>query len=260
MRAHHVAATTEEKIATTLGMLRACDLGQTIDLSKYHARYPYLRMLAATAPVSASCLLALREHAVELARMDVWDRVEELRSVQQSMPEYEYHMRKDNILRLLQRLLPGGQKGLSVMASTDGSFITGEPSEMADLLRQHWSGVFTRKQTKLLSLRSWIDSYSVKFDVHELASCKLERSHVVESVKNARDSSPGSDGVPYKAWRKLGPLAIDVLYEAALALQDPATLQSLPEDFNATFLCCLPASFSSLLILDPSPSSIPTIG
>jgi len=95
-------------------------------------------------------------------------------------------------------------------------------------------------------LRSWTDASGSPFNVRELASVKLERSHVRESVENCRDSSPGPDGVPYRAWKKLGDLGVDALYEAAVALQDPASLETLPEDFNQTFLCCLPKKASGV--------------
>ena len=185
---------------------------------------------------------------MELARTDVFERVEELRSAKKQLPEYEYHLKKDNLLQRLQRLQPGGQKSLSVMTSDDGALVTAEPSEMAELLATHWGRVFKRKQVDMSDLPEWIDKFAVKFSC---VGCDannecwtLKRGHVVDSIRNAHESSPG--GIPYKACKIIEDLAGDVLLQAALALQEPGALDSLPDDFNATYLVCLPKKASGV--------------
>ena len=56
----------------------------------------------------------------------------------------------------------------------------------------------------------------------------------------AHESAPGPDGIPYKAWKMLGTLGVDVLFETACFLQRSDSLQFLMADFNKAFLCCLP--------------------
>jgi len=66
----------------------------------------------------------------------------------------------------------------------------------------------------------------------------LKQAHVRQAIEESRESSPGPDGIPYRAWKKIMSIAVPVLHNVAVAMQDPATL--LPRDFNTAFLCCLP--------------------
>ena len=62
-----------------------------------------------------------------------------------------------------------------------------------------------------------------------------------DAIQYSNNSALGPDGTPYLAWRCAGHLAAVVLHAAASQLQeDNFTLQELPRDFNASFLCCLP--------------------
>ena len=57
------------------------------------------------ATLSSAALTRVREHAVQLARVDVWDRVEELRRWRDTGPsEFVVQAHKENILVRLQRL------------------------------------------------------------------------------------------------------------------------------------------------------------
>ena len=73
MRLEHDAATIEEKLSATMGLLRALETNPNCDIGKYIRRYSYLS--AAVNP--AISLPFLRDHAVELARTDIFERVEE---------------------------------------------------------------------------------------------------------------------------------------------------------------------------------------
>jgi hypothetical protein len=43
---------------------------------------------------------------------------------------------------------------------------------------------------------------------------------VAEAIKQTGNTMPGPDCVPYKAWRQLGDLGIDILYEVALTMAE----------------------------------------
>ena len=53
------------------------------------------------------------------------------------------------------------------------------------------------------------------------------KTTVALALKYAKNSSPGPDGIPYSAWRRLGPLAIDVLHGALTELSAEQGQESL---------------------------------
>ncbi len=71
-----------------------------------------------------------------------------------------------------------------------------------------------------------------------------------KAVSQTSRSSPGSDGLPYVAWRRLADLGVDVLFNAASALAsddgEKALLRNFPQDaaglvaLNATVLVFTP--------------------
>ena len=52
--------------------------------------------------------------------------------------------------------------------------------------------------------------------------------------------------IPYRAWKAIGDLGVDCLFEAAAFMQRADSLQFLPHDFNQAFLCCLPKKVSGV--------------
>ena len=79
-----------------------------------------------------------------------------------------------------------------------------------------------------------------------------EKKNIATAIRISGHSAPGVDQIPYRIWRKLDDLAVDVLYEAALEMQKPDAERILVEahmdrtdvlgrhDFNLGILCCLP--------------------
>ena len=66
---------------------------------------------------------------------------------------------------------------------------------------------------------------------------------IKEAIKLSNDSSPGPDGIPYAAWRRLGNLACDTLHDAFVELSseegEDMMLREYP-DFNESLLIFLP--------------------
>ena len=121
--------------------------------------------------------------------------------------------------------------------------VTTDPAEMASILNEHWGSKFSRCAVARHKMRSWLvdmPSFPTGSDQRWL----LDKKHVAQAIKIAKESSPGPDGIPYKAWKKLGDLGVDVLYAAACFMQRSDAVQYLPEDFNHAFLCCLPKKVS----------------
>ena len=205
-------------------------------------KYPFLATLFDVndlGSLSHAALTRVREHAVQLAPVDIWDRIEELRRLRDSGPsDFVLQAQKENILVRLQRLLPGTTGGLSVMRDKFGD-LTSDPAEMAGILNEHWGSVFSRKDVARHKIASWlVDGPSLP--AASDARWKITREHVTTAVKVARESAPGPDGIPYRAWKALGDLGINCLFDAAVFLQRPDSVNFLPLDFNQAFLCCSP--------------------
>ena len=87
----------------------------------------------------------------------------------------------------------------------------------------------------------------------DLADRRWVVSHkeIRSAIKSARDSMPGPDGIPAKAYKILGEYAVHILFDAAKALGTESHADLLLEAyadrseqdkhcFNASLLCCLP--------------------
>ena len=64
-------------------------------------------------------------------------------------------------------------------------------------------------------------------------------------MRIAGNSRPGPDGIPFKAWRRLGPLGVEILFQAGRRLEeglDPGN--PVHNRFNEALLCCLPKATS----------------
>jgi hypothetical protein len=73
------------------------------------------------------------------------------------------------------------------------------------------------------------------------ARWKLTREHASASLKRSHEISP--DGIPYKAYKKLGRYAIGFLFDVAEDLQENgAGVGDAPSSFNHAFIMLLTES------------------
>ena len=72
----------------------------------------------------------------------------------------------------------------------------------------------------------------------------LTREHIVESIRRSHETSPGPDGIPYKAYKKLGSYGVGFLLDVAEDLQEPHAGSAKLASFNHAILCCLPKTTS----------------
>ena len=119
----------------------------------------------------------------------------------------------------------------------EAGFPSDDLEQKADLIRKHWGSVFAEKHSDPIAVGTLL-SYAPA--ARGLPDLPPSIDDIAEDLHSRPDSAPGPDGIPYKAWQRLGDLGCDVLFAAALALQDPQTLECLPEDFNESFFM-LPA-------------------
>ena len=129
------------------------------------------------------------------------------------------------------------------MVDQHGEVLT-DPVEMASALREHWRGVFARRPVDTQLLNAWLEEDSPPAaPPPDGAAWQLGAHHVQAAIERSPDSAPGPDGIPFKAWRQLGPLGVDVLGAALQALtapDAPEDLQAFLADFNGSLMVFLP--------------------
>lgn len=182
-------------------------------------------------PPSGWDLHRFRDHAVQLAREDALDRLQALHRELPTLSEQDAQHRRNSVLALLRRVSPGRATTLRAVQAPNGQICT-EPSRMAQVLADHWRGVFGPRRARQETLRSWLmedippEALS-SLPPPEAAAWKLTRKDVQRAVERSPNSSPGPDGILFLAWRKLGPLAISTLFNfyAALTGSEDAAVQ-----------------------------------
>ena len=200
----------------------------------------------------------LRTHAVDLAREQIQDDIQSVNNTTFDSPEDKQKV-KDNIMLKLKRLSPGESTTLNAMCDDSGKIHT-SPEEIAAILKQHWKGVFKKKHVSNAALQIWMEDLFVKnaqgcfitgLPEKSDGRWNIGRGDVKNAVKTARDSMPGPDGIPSKAYKILGDEAIDILYDAIGVLGRSNSGDTIRKayadrcvedshDFNASLLCCLP--------------------
>ena len=261
---HDAAKTKEDKLGWTMTFLRAAEEVRLKTMEKCALAYPYLTGLVKHQNPNIRAnggLDGVREHAVELARGSV---TEDLAALEKSdMETFAWSQRKEHILARLRRLIPGASTSLSAMKDAAGN-ITADPEEMADILRAHWGSVFTKQNIDKQLLEKWISNATLRDDGDRLPPTsapewKVTREEIELAVKQSGDGMPGPDRIPYKAWRKLGTLAVDILHGAIEGLASDGANELLRQayytgsgtdasghDFNLGILCCLPKKVTGI--------------
>lgn len=202
-------------------------------------------------------LQAVRDHAMELARTTILDDLREFQQQQPDLPDSVRTARRQALNARIARLRPGAATSIKAVQQQDGE-ITTNPGHMAQALRAHWERTFTRAPIDVDALQAWLrDTVPRKPAGHPQALpptdsdvWDIRRRDIAKAIRLSNNSSPGPDGIPYLAWRALGRVGVDYLYEAAACLttdDGPRLLSDafpdLPEgdhDYNLGLLCCLP--------------------
>ena len=207
----------------------------------------------------ASGFLQLQDYATELAKQNILEELRDIQDSDLEPNDFRCTTRRNNALTALKRLRPGACNPLSAIQLPSGEFTTSS-SEIAAALAQHWGRTFRRRDIDTELLRSWLDSLpSLRGDytqeVDQLTpstrprdpGCsppqasgpqarprakrpalptdnhhwRIRRRDMEDAIKYSGNSCPGPDGVPFRAWRRLGALAITTLYEVAQTPQNP---------------------------------------
>ena len=123
---------------------------------------------------------------------------------------------------------------------------------IANLLKEHWSQIFLAEGIGFIKLKNWLEEDRAHRCEAELAPFpeelgRLRKRHLRKAVEHSNNSAPGPDGIPFAAWRKLGPLAIDTLFDAfrdMTSADGPERMAEHYPDFNASLLFFLPKKIS----------------
>ena len=253
-----------------MACIRAVEEVNVKKVVKCCRKYPELRGLINPEDPnirSSASFAALKDHAVQLARADVQDDVEDLLHSDHD-DDQAYHQKKEHILQKLRRLCPGESKSLNAVRTQSGC-ITTDPSDMAQALVSHWSQVFAAKDSNQTLLRQWLDRlfggcregrYNTGLPDARAPGWQVRREHVKSSITYARSTMPGPDSIPAALWKAIGDLGVDVLHRALQELLTDDARSKLqqaysrfqggegnrPHDFNLSLLCCLPKKASGI--------------
>ena len=261
------ANSPDDKLGFTLSCLRALERGQHGGAFKCAQAYPKLMdwiPREVNQADMASRVCHIRDHAVELARIQIEQEIQSINLGSFEEPA-DRDRAKTSVLQKLKRLSPGETTGIGAMQTSEGQIVTG-PNEIASVLRDHWRGVFSEKRVRDLSLQIWMEELFIKTEsgcfITGLPSqgdrvWKISKRALRNAVKQAKDTMPGPDGIPSAAYRQLGEIAIDILYDLTTALSTPESKAVLREaysdrcpqdthDFNLSLLCCLPKKPSGI--------------
>ena len=89
-----LAETTSHKLACTIAFIRAVERQDTENAVKMQQTYARLQHEITPQTSKSQWFAAVKDHAVELMRVDVRDRARELKQAQSSMPHEIYDSRK----------------------------------------------------------------------------------------------------------------------------------------------------------------------
>ena len=134
----------------------------------------------------------------------------------------EISTRRTHIMKVLRKISPGRPTHLQAVISPEGDIST-DPTIMANTLRNHWSKIFQKRHCHKPLLSQWLQEDLPPDSLAGLPSendpsWALDKDDIRRAIKRSPNTSPGPDGIPFGAWRKLGELAVDTLFRAYQSL------------------------------------------
>ncbi|CAK0876187.1 unnamed protein product, partial [Prorocentrum cordatum] len=246
------ATDDEDKLGVVMRFLRAAEQRCLSAISRCLIRYPRISEFVCNpydfdANLSSS-LLRLRDHAVELARDIALTRMQASRDDDGDDWMGKNRKRKKGS-RLLFRLSPGRGGGLGAIVDRHGRVVT-DSRGMANILRSHWAATFAATGVDENKLGDWLADDAAARAASgpprlDWGGFRIRRKDISAAIRQAKNCSPGPDGIPYGAWRALGSLAVDTLHNALRDLASPDGQRILEQDFpdfNESLLFFLPKS------------------
>ena len=259
------AQTFTDKLGATMRFIRAAERVNLRTMRLCAQEYPHISTLVdhdSPGARTQAGMASLRQHAVELARKSLMDEMRDFHRGRADMDQHQASQVKERIHAKLRRLAPGGTNTLTAirrpapgpgLAEPDHWEITTRPDQIAAELTRHWGKVFGNASIDEDALRGWLRQAVHPPDARpptNAARWHVRKKDVARAIRCSGSSMPGPDRIPYVAWKRLGPLAVDVLFGAATAMARddfPAKIRQAynlqeGEDhpFNLGLLVCIP--------------------
>ena len=130
----------------------------------------------------------------------VQERIEELKQLRSSIPEFAFQHRKENLLVQLHRLLPGTSPGIHAVRDTESGNVVQEHSKMGEILTAFWQKTFNAKPTNATLRKKWLDKYRSSLNV-SLDQVRPTLADVEEVLDQLPKSACGPDGVPFQVYK-----------------------------------------------------------
>ena len=251
----------DDRLGWTIRFIRSAEEVRLVTMDKCVKAYPHLRSMADPNDPNVRegySLTKVRNHAVELAREISLNEMRALQAERDGIDELQPRARRESIQVRLKRISPGKSTCLRAMEDDERNIST-DPTQIAANLRKHWGQVFSRQDINEDILQEWLretfpdggqGEAVCGLPTRDSTAWQLQRSDMEKSIQASTNTMPGPDRIPYAAWRALGDLAVDILFEAARALALPDGTRLLVDalgegdegshDFNMAILCCLP--------------------
>ena len=214
--------TLGEKLGVVMKFIRAAERGVAGEVSVCMQLYPGLRDFVTNPYLFTGNMTRhlhhIREHAIALARDHALEQLEEAEALANAGNADLASRRRKAASRLLFKLAPGSTVSIGAIQCSNGDLVF-DPAVIARTLQAHWSEVFRARGIDRELLGRWIredveERYTLNQQQLTMLSVFVTRKDFETALKRSNNSCPGPDGIPYAAWRKLGPQAVDVLWEA----------------------------------------------
>ena len=256
------ARTASERLDSTMAFIRAVEmlhLDRARELAKIYPDLTSFVDLSAPAPHELPGLHSLRDHAVSLAKDSLAADMREFQREQDNIPESVRLCRRKHFAARLARLRPGDTGSIQAVERPTGH-IERDPAGIAAALADHWQRVFAGQPLDSGAVMQWLRDTLPPAALPRIhpRQWRLHRRDVDRAVRLSGNSAPGPDGIPYAAWRALGPLGVSALFAAAEALTESSAVDRLEQAyhddhsnaghaFNVGLLVCIPKSSSGAL-------------
>ena len=208
-----------------------------------------------------ACRLSVGDLVMDLAKKDINRDLQNLRHLPPEAGDCERSLFKDSILKKLKRLSPGEAATITCVVDDEGEHHV-SPQEMAKALCKHWQEVFGPSSCNVPGLHSWLSrlfpvapngGWITGMLARDNPDWTVLKTHIKRAISIAKNTMPGPDGIPALAFKCLGDLATDTLFDVFTVLSSSdaeATLlaafsQVSAEEahgFNNSLLCLLPKS------------------
>ena len=213
----------EDKIGWTMKAVRAIEKGHRGVLLRCIRAYPTIGQYINPYQDdmrSGTGFDALRDYAVGLHKVSLLEEIQDIQQDARHADEGAINTRRSRAQFKLNKLRPGSCCAVGAVRGRDGIVIS-DPRLIVNELREYWGDIFSGSSCNQDLLRKWIDEDPSMPSWNGFQDCWIpSREDLAKVVQAASKSAPGPDGIPYSAWKALGELGVNILYDMAMTLTE----------------------------------------